>query len=237
MKSKKEKKSFLRHFRWGGFLSVLLTALIGVLLLLLSEEKTLAVGMGILLLAVGALVVVGAFLNGKSEFLQLVFGVAAIGLAIWLLASTESAMPLFSYIFGGILLLRALLGVGASFSAQRAGGNWWKIQLVGTLLIAIFAVVLFFDPFEPQTMLSLVGVCMILNAAVELIGLFRRLFVKPQAVDKEEKKGKRKKDRQEKNAEQETIEPPEKQEEKSEHETAEAPEKQEEATGQEIWNR
>ena len=208
MRHKKEKKkSFLRHLRWGGYLSILLTALIGILLFILPEGKTLSVGMGVLLLAAGALFLVSAFLNGKSEFLQLLFGIGAIGLAIWLLASPESAMPVFAYIFGGILLMRALLGVWASISAQREGGKWWKIQLAGTLIIAVFAIVLFFDPFETQLMLSLVGICMILNAALELITFFRRLFVKPKEEDKAEKKGKKKKekiDKEDKQEEQDT---------------------------------
>ena len=203
MKEKKKKKSFLRHFKWGGCLSVLLTALIGGLLLILPEGKSLTVGMGLLLLAAGALFLVSAFLNGKSEFVQLLFGITAIGLAIWLLASPESAMPVFAYIFGGILLLRALLGVWASFSAQRAGGSWWKIQLAGTVVIAVFAIVLFFDPFETKLMLSLVGICMILNAVLELITFIRRLFVKPKEEDKAEKKGKRKKEKKETEEEQE----------------------------------
>lgn len=199
MKEKKvKKKSFLRHLRWGGWLSVLLTALIGVLLLILPEGKPLSAGMGILLLATGALFLVSAFLNGRSEFIQLVFAIAAIGLAIWLLASPESAVPMLGYIFGAILLLRALLGVLASFSAQRTGGSWWKIQLVGALIIAVFAIVLFFDPFETQLMISLVGICMILNAFLELITFFRRLFIKPKEEEEKTKKGKKKKEKKEK---------------------------------------
>lgn len=199
-KTKGKKKHPLRNIGWGALLSVLLTAAIAILLLVFSE-KSLSVGMGIVFAVLGILFLANTFLSGRAEILQLLLGVLGVAFSVWLFVDSESALSLLSYALAAILLFRAFLGFLSSFSAQRTGELWWKIQLIGSLLIAVFAIILFFGLFKSvRSMQIATGIFMLMDAVLELLSRLHEVFfarkheaeVLPKKAEKEQKKSEKK---------------------------------------------
>lgn len=200
-KKQKKRKNPLHYLRWGAPLPIFLTAAIGIILLALPEGDSLAIPMGVLLVATGVPLLAGAFLSRKAELIQLLFGIVEIALSIWLFVDPARSLNALVYIFGGILLLRSLFGILGALTIQRADRNQWKIQFMGALIIAVFAIILLFNPFGfVQAMYLLVGIIMLFNASLELFSCIRGLFVKSKEREekiafKQEKKSRKKQEK------------------------------------------
>ena len=185
---KRKKKHPLRHIKWGAFIPTLFMGALGVLLVSTTEERlpSLAVTVAIMLAITGALLSAGAFMSKKAEFIQLAVGVIMIALAVWLFVDKAEAASALTAVFAGILILRAVFGMWGSLPEKRTGGNWWKIQLTGAVMIAIFGIILLFNQFESlPLMLILVGVFMLFDAALELMSMLRG-FIKGRKKEPKE---------------------------------------------------
>ncbi len=200
-KDKKKKRNPFRHLHFGAMLPTVFTVATGVMLLALTENNAFATVAGVLFAVAGVLLVGVAFLDGKAGLLQILFGALFIGSSVWLFADRESGLFMLYYVFAGILLLRGLFGMWGSLAAQCTVGNWWKIQLFGALFIAVFAIILLFNPFDSVKIGSIfIGVFMLLDAVLEFCSGIRKRFAKskeeaPQQELKEERKEREKQER------------------------------------------
>ncbi len=190
-KSAKKRRGFLRLFRWGTLLPVVLLLAVGVALFITSSDdlRALSYGTGAVLCFLALLFFVGAFLGGAGV-LQIVCGTALVALAVWLFVQPEEAGNALYYVLTGVVLLRALVGLFYALFAKRKESRLWQIAMAGSLLLLVCAVVCLFLPMlHLKTQNVLIGILCCMDALFELIALFHRISSKGGKEEEKRKKG------------------------------------------------
>lgn len=216
MKDKKSPKAKKDHsarrkiaslFRWGMPVPVLLLVAIAAVLFAVPPESLRVLGLivGVLLIA-AALVLIATAFTGKIGIPQIVIGVGLIAFSVWLFVQPEEASSALRYALTALVLLRAVLGFLYALLAKRKENRLWQISMAGSILLAIFCVVLFcLPPLRADVLNLLLGVLCCVNAAAELVALLHRALVLRQErkEEKAELRAERKKEEKEKDTEKE----------------------------------
>ena len=191
MKRKTEKKEKrgkgLRRLRWGAVLPTLLLLALGVLLTFVKADskQLLAITAGCLFALSGIFMLALAFLE-RGGIVGIVFGIAELALAIALFVDTGNTLPVLIAILACFLALRGIVGLWNALSPKNKTGVWWKVQLIGAIVVIVFPVVLIFDPFDSIDLcITLLGVLMLADGVLEFLSMLRAPFVK-RAEEKQE---------------------------------------------------
>ncbi len=200
-KSKRRTNLFI-GIGWGSLLPTVLSAVIGILMVSVPEGSLQAfcISAGILLALSGAVFLVVSFLGEGTRFFLVPLSAAVIALAVWLFADGSGAMSAIVAIFAVFLLLRAVVGLWGALAVKRSGGNWWKVQTGGSLILAVIAVVFLFRPIKSLHLLMvLIGVFLLFDAIMEFLSLLRgiakrRVPLKEEVREEEPKQPKQPKE-------------------------------------------
>lgn len=179
---KKKRRSLLRFLRWGAPPAAAALAAVGIMLLAVPQDsaRLLSIITGALFCAVGILFLAFAFTGTKAGFIQLILGAGIIGLSVWLFVDPEGALNALMMVFAAILLTRGFLGILDALFSKRTGAVFRQVQLVVSLAVFVFSVVLFFNLFEFRYLVLTVGILMLADAASEAVSSALRILSRPK---------------------------------------------------------
>lgn len=171
-------KEFFKQVRWGTFVSALLTIIVGILLIALPERLShvLCVIVGVLFLISGVFAVAGYFARRISDMSDFVLGFVQIAVALWLFIAPDSALRVLMAVFGVMLLLRAIAGMGHAMESYKANAKYWWTGLAVSVLTLVLAIVILCNPFTTLRVLMIVaGIAFIYDGIADMIVMFRTM--------------------------------------------------------------
>jgi uncharacterized membrane protein HdeD (DUF308 family) len=166
--------SFLKRVKTNAFLSALLYAALGLVLLLWPEVSTniLCALLGVVLVVCG-LVDILTFLRLRDGTLyasaHLVKGVILAAVGVWLLSSPALIAVVIPRIIGVLICLHGLGDLQDAVSLRQGGSSRWTAALaLGSVTLAL-GLVLVFDPFEAfTTVVRVIGAFLIYDGVSDL---------------------------------------------------------------------
>lgn len=105
--------------------------------------------------------------------LDLVQGVLAVGLAIYVFLFPDIILSILPIVFGIVVLLDGIVKLESCFDMKKIGYSTWVNYLIAAILVMLLGVLLIFYPFE--SILSIImfsGIVLIVNAVNDLIHIF-----------------------------------------------------------------
>ncbi len=176
-----EKMKKLFTGRTGGIALCVLELLVGILLLIdpLGFTSGIIIGAGAVLTLCGLFSVIRYFMvkpeNGMQA--QLLFkgillvmaGVTCMTQYAWFL----TAFPLLTVIYAGWMLVVAAMKVQQMADMLRMKAGRWYMPAIAAGLAAVLAAIILLNPFGAMNAVwTFVGISLIAEAAVELVGAF-----------------------------------------------------------------
>ncbi len=138
--------------------------------------KAAVITLGVVLLVYGTEKILGYFSRDLYHLafqfdLALGIFVALIGLVV--LLRPQSALPLIAIIVGLLVVVEGVFKIQTSVEAQRFGlARWWLI-LIGAILSTGLGLLLLFDAFQDETLMTFVGIALLIDG---LQNLFNALY-------------------------------------------------------------
>ena len=170
--------SIFRQFRNQSVLGAILTIVLGFILLA-NPGTVLSLILRILgwvLLLLGAGGVISFFLNRASypSYGLLITGAVEFLLGLWVVRHPGSMVSLVGTLVGVLMLVHAVMDLQYVYDAWSAGAaNWWSAAISGGLTLVLALIVLFNPWGSASSILSLAGVCLIVDGACDLLMLHR----------------------------------------------------------------
>lgn len=170
--------NILRQFRNQSAFGAILTILFG-LVLLIAPSAVLSLVLGVLgwiLLIMGIAGIISFFVNRSvyASYGQLISGIAELLIGLWVVRSPGGVVSLVGTLVGILMLVHAVMDLQYVYDAYRAGAaNWWTAAVSGGLTL-VLALLVLFRPFgSVLSVLSLAGICLIVDGVCDLIMLHR----------------------------------------------------------------
>ena len=179
------KKSF-SEYAYSSFLGAILSAAIGVVLLIWPSlsGRLLCYGMGAALAIYGVYRISSYFMRDAVTAMlrrDLSMGLALLAGAIFFLFWPDLVISLLPVLFGLLLLLGATREAQGAFDLMRMEDAYWYISLIVALVLAILGVVILLNPFSTALVLMrFIGVSLILQSVSQVV--FARLLARRQKV-------------------------------------------------------
>lgn len=170
-------KTILIKRKKSGVATAVISLIIGAVLLMRPESSILwmCTAIGALILGVGVINLVSYFKGtGILSFfhLNLIIGVILSIMGLWMVLKPESVVSAVQYVFGAIILVRALIDLQAAISLSRAGGNA-KFAFIACAITLVFGLLILLDPFKSLALLvRIIGAVLVFNGVNDLYLIF-----------------------------------------------------------------
>lgn len=164
----------------GKVLLCICEILVGVLLLIdpVSFTTSIITGLGLLLFAVGAVVVFGYFRTPPEQAQQgqgLVKGLCAILGGMFCIFRSGwfvAAFPLLTIIYGVSILLVGIVRIQWAVDLLRLKRQRWPLATISAVITVAAAAVILLNPFESTALLWMfTGIALLAEAAADLVVL------------------------------------------------------------------
>jgi len=170
-------KTILIKRKKSGVAAAVISLLIGAVLLARPESSILwmCTAIGALILAAGV-INLAAYFKGKGILsflhLNLILGVVLSIIGLWMAFKPESVVSAVQYVFGAIILVRAVIDLQATISLHRAGGKA-KPGFIACAVTLALAVLILLDPFKSLALLvRIIGAVLVFNGVVDMYLIF-----------------------------------------------------------------
>ena len=170
-------KTILIKRKKSGVAAAAISLIIGAVLLMRPESSILwmCTAIGALILGAGVINLVSYFKGtGILSFfhLNLIIGVVLSIMGLWMVLKPESVVSAVQYVFGAIILVRALIDLQAAISLSRAGGNA-KFAFIACAITLVFGLLILLDPFKSLALLvRIIGAVLVFNGVNDLYLIF-----------------------------------------------------------------
>ncbi len=169
-------KEIVEKLRKNWIVSAVVTIMIGLVLVLFPGSTLRAINyvLGGIAIAMGVVRVVRYFRQDHTyPFLfqsDLIVGLLAIGLGLFMLSKSEAVLSLVPFIFGLLLIGCGVGNILRSVDARRAGVPFWGVLLVLAILTAVAGSVILSNPFGAlEVCVAVIGACMIYEGATDIV--------------------------------------------------------------------
>ena len=174
---KKSMKNVYNNFVTYSFVSAIITVVLGILLLFLTNLTTKVIGIVTGLCCIGSgISSVYNYLkrDGAKLFsLSIFFGIGYIALGALLIIYPYSAMSFVTISLGIYLLLKGLLKINYGLWFKKGNEDCWLITLVTGILTGVIGILLMFNPFKAGfTINQIVGAFLIIAGVLDFQNTF-----------------------------------------------------------------
>ena len=169
-------KEIIEKLRKNWIVSAIVTIIIGLVLVLFPGSTLRAINyvLGGIAIAMGVVRVVRYFRQDHTyPFLfqsDLIVGLLAIGLGLFMLSKSEAVLSLVPFIFGLLLIGCGVGNILRSVDAKQAGVSFWGVLLVLAILTAVAGSVILSNPFGAlEVCVAVIGACMIYEGVTDIL--------------------------------------------------------------------
>lgn len=169
-------KEIIEKLRKNWIVSAVVTIMIGLVLVLFPGSTLRAINyvLGGIAIAMGVVRVVRYFQQDHTyPFLfqsDLIVGLLAIGLGLFMLSKSEAVLSLVPFIFGLLLIGCGVGNILRSVDAKRACVPFWGVLLVLAILTAVAGSVILSNPFGAlEVCVVVIGACMIYEGVTDIV--------------------------------------------------------------------
>ena len=169
-------KEFFQKIKSNWIVCAVITALVGVVLVLFPVEtmKFINYVVGGVSIAVGVMRVVRCFRQDHAHpFLfqsDLVVGLFAIGLGLFLVTKAEAVLSLIPFLFGLLLVGCGIGSILRALDAKHAGISFWAVLLGLAILTIAAGMVILCNPFATlEASVIMIGACLIYQGVHDIV--------------------------------------------------------------------
>ena len=186
--NKKEYKNENKKSKLSPVLITILMIGFGILLIVKPDlaVKILVIILGIVLLAGGAIFVLGWFFGGKdggkgkgnanvkqkkttADIMQLIGSIFVVIAGIVILVWQDFFCDIFPTVMGIIILVTGVVNLLRAFSLKKEEGKSWLVSLILSLAAIALGLLIIFNPFfGPLVLTRVTGVVLIYNAIASI---------------------------------------------------------------------
>ncbi len=166
----------------------LIELVLGVFLIVYSEitSKILTIVLGAVLAGVGVFNIISYLLNTSSSFRQgILSGVISTALGIAFIAQAETIVNITSIILGVFVIFEGLTCCKRSLIMKRLDFGKWFIPMIAALIACVFGMlILIFPSFFGAAISIIVGVLLIIEAALGIWSIIFIIALRKKAEEK-----------------------------------------------------
>ncbi|CDF42086.1 putative uncharacterized protein [Roseburia sp. CAG:182] len=189
-------KEILKKIKADTILSAVLCIILGVVLLLYTEQMTdlLCKLLAVVLIVMGVAHMIIYFTDRVGNNLRLIGGVVVLLLGVWIFINPRIIINLIPAIIGAILFLHGVEDLRLSIQAKQAEGSAWISCLILAIVNLAIGILLIVKAFEAaQIAFKLIGIALIYDGISDIWIVSRAVKAAKQmeqdlnAIDTEEK--------------------------------------------------
>ena len=137
----------------SSIITSVLLAILGILLIIASEETVIAISyiIGGVLVLLGAFGVIDYIRKLKTELkseLDLVYAIVTIILGVLVITHPKAIASVIPFVLGVIIIINSSSKLNYAFQLKNQDNDLWKSTLVVSLLTTICGLILIFNPFS-----------------------------------------------------------------------------------------
>lgn len=167
-------KDVIKSFKWTMILFGMITAIIGVVLVIYpkSTAKAICIAIGCILLLAGAISLIVYMKNRREKIsspVMLGLGIVQLAVGVFILFNIGMFIDFLATVFAIILIVHGLNDLAQGFHIRSMGYEDWKRALVVALVTIILGVVVLFEPFgSTSALMMLAGIALIIDGITEI---------------------------------------------------------------------
>lgn len=169
---------FFNRIKWTYVLISVFFIVLGILMIVRPEASLPLIcrGLGILAAIFGAIRILQYFLRapqGIGQRYDLAGGLFCLLIALLLIFRANEVAAILSVIVGIFILIDSVFKLQVALDAQRTGVPTWGMMMILACLSLLLGILLVFDTFQGQKLLSVImGVALIYDAVADLFTVF-----------------------------------------------------------------
>ncbi len=173
--------SIMKKFFKSAILSSLTLIILGILLVIFSEETIIAIsyfigGVLVLLGVVGIIDYIRKIKTNYKSELDLIYGIVTIILGVLIITNPKSIATIINYILGVIIIINSASKFNYSLQLRNSSTSIWKGTMIVSVLTAICGILLIFNPFKgASTIVTIIGIIIIVYGVLDIIST---IFIK-----------------------------------------------------------
>ncbi len=166
---------FMKKVVRSSIITSVLLAILGILLIIASEETVIAISyiIGGVLVLLGAFGVIDYIRKLKTELkseLDLVYAIVTIILGVLVITHPKAIASVIPFVLGVIIIINSSSKLNYAFQLKNQDNDLWKSTLVVSLLTTICGLILIFNPFTAATLFTrIVGIIILVYAVLDII--------------------------------------------------------------------
>lgn len=174
---KRSMKNIYQNFVNYSFISAIVTIILGMLLLFLTDLTTKVIGI------VAGLCFIGSGISSLYDYLKrdgaklfalsIFFAIGYIALGALLIIYPYSAMNFVTICLGIFMLLKGLLKINYGLWFKKGNEDCWLVTLVTGILTGVIGILLMFNPFRAGFAINqIVGAFLIISGVLDFQNTF-----------------------------------------------------------------
>ena len=156
----------LKEMRADFLLSSVLCVILGIVLIIWSERTLNLIGrvFAALLIVIGAVYLIGYFVNGLKKNLSGIAGAVLLLIGIWNMISPGVVVSVIPIIIGVILIYHGLKQVLLSMESKKYNNSKWGIGLLFAVISIVFGAISICNAFGIMELTTvIIGIALIYN--------------------------------------------------------------------------
>ena len=156
----------LKEMRADFLLSSVLCVILGIVLIIWSERTLNLIGrvFAALLIVIGAVYLIGYFVNGLKKNLSGIAGAVLLLIGIWIMISPGVVVSVIPIIIGVILIYHGLKQVLLSMESKKYNNSKWGIGLLFAVISIVFGAISICNAFGIMELTTvIIGIALIYN--------------------------------------------------------------------------
>lgn len=167
-------KDVIKSFKWTMILFGMITAVIGVVLVIYpkSTAKAICIAIGAILVLAGIISVL-AYMKNRREKINspviLGLGIVQLAVGVFILFNIGMFIDFLATVFAIILVVHGLNDLAQGLHIRSMGYEDWKKAFLVGLITIVLGVVVFFEPFgSTSALMMLAGAALIIDGITEV---------------------------------------------------------------------